>query len=131
MSALAWAAGAVLAAFAIDRAACAMEARGWIYWRHRKPKGGAIIIDPIATALNPAHSHVVEERERTETAGASFEDGRDVGVGTARASCDTVGDQVEGGRRQPKLLPPLVPAPGPNSRPCHTYRDRDASNTTL
>lgn len=82
MTALAWAAGAVLAAFAIDRAACAMEARGWIYWRHRKPKGGAIIIDPIVTALNPAHSHVVEERERTEIAGASFEDGRGTGGGT-------------------------------------------------
>lgn len=82
MSALAWAAGAVLAGFAIDRAACAMEARGWIYWRHRKPKGGAIIIDPIATALNPAHSHVVEERERTEIAWASFEDGRGTGGGT-------------------------------------------------
>lgn len=97
MSALAWAAGAALAAFAIDRAACAMEARGWIYWRHRKPKGGAIIIDPIATALNPAHSHVVEEREQTEIAGASFEDGRDTG-GTARRCHDCGGPTIEGGR---------------------------------
>jgi len=48
-------------------------------------EGGAIIIDPLATALNPAHSHVVEERDRTEISGASFEDGR--------ATCGGTGDR--------------------------------------
>ena len=61
-----WALGAVVALLALDRLATWAEARGWLYWRKRKPgqlPGGGILGD-LVEVFQPARRHVVQERDR-------------------------------------------------------------------
>lgn len=66
-----WLAGIAAAAVAVDRVALWAEARGWIYWRHRKPDSNAGgVFSDLVELFEPSHRHLVEEQqwERYRTA---------------------------------------------------------------
>jgi hypothetical protein len=65
-----WGVGGLIVLFALDRVLLWMEARGWIYWRRIKSKGGAGDIltgfgftDPGTRYLEEARRKQVQEDE--------------------------------------------------------------------
>jgi hypothetical protein len=63
-------AGAIVALIALDRLLLWMEARGWIYWRKVKPKGGGLAAGLMAMhqLVEPDVRHVREDREQRHVA---------------------------------------------------------------
>jgi hypothetical protein len=59
-------AGVLIALFLLDRLGLWMEARGWIYWRKVKPKGGGVAagLSAFRELVEPQVRHVAEDRER-------------------------------------------------------------------
>jgi len=59
-------AGVLVGAFLLDRLGLWMEARGWIYWRKVKPKGGGLAagLSAFRELVEPQVRHVAEDRER-------------------------------------------------------------------
>jgi len=55
----------LVGAFALDRLGLWMEARGWIYWRKLKPKGGGLAAGLTAfhQLVEPQVRQVIEDRE--------------------------------------------------------------------
>ena len=51
--------------FVLDRLGLWMEARGWVYWRKMKPKGGGLAAGLTAfhELVEPQVRHVAEDRE--------------------------------------------------------------------
>ena len=68
-------AAAIAALVLLDRLLLWMEAREWICWRKRKPKGGGGGISATLTAMHqlvePEVRHVIEERDQRRTADTS------------------------------------------------------------
>ena len=58
-------AAVVIGLFLLDRLALWMEARGWIYWRKIKPKGGggAAALTSFHQLIEPGVRDVIEERQ--------------------------------------------------------------------
>ena len=56
----------LVALLAADRLCLWMESRGWIYWRRRKPDPRGAVLGTVEEVFNPAHVHVVEQRETEE-----------------------------------------------------------------
>lgn len=66
--------GAIVMLIALDRMLLWMEAREWIYWRKRKPKGGGGIaagLTAMHQLVEPDVQHVIEDREQRRTADTS------------------------------------------------------------
>ena len=63
-------AGAIAALIALDRLLLWMEARGWIYWRKVKPKGGGLAagLTAMHQLVEPDVRHVREERDQRSAA---------------------------------------------------------------
>lgn len=85
-----WVLGAVALLVLLDRLALGAEARGWLYWRRRKPDadGGGAVLGDVFEIFQPSRQHVVEERDRKrrdiaqkESADPPF--GIDLDAGTA------------------------------------------------
>lgn len=77
MGPLVWIVGIVAALFAIDRLLLWMEAKGWIYWRKVKSKGGAgSAFLGVESITNPNAEHIFVARE---TIHEDEEDGDDDG----------------------------------------------------
>ncbi|HEY2586994.1 MAG TPA: hypothetical protein VGI81_14710 [Tepidisphaeraceae bacterium] len=58
--------GVAVGLLVLDRVALWMEARGWIYWRRVKPKGGGGVaagLTAFQQLIEPQVRHVIEERE--------------------------------------------------------------------
>ncbi len=53
----------VAAMFAIDRLGLWMETRGWIYWRKKKRKGAAGVVE-LFGAFDPGLKHLNEVRQK-------------------------------------------------------------------
>ena len=66
---------AAAALFLLDRLALRAEAKGWIYWRRRKPSGstGADLLLDV-NLFDPGARHVVEVREAEPTEEISNDD---------------------------------------------------------
>lgn len=66
--------GAIAALFAFDRILLWMEAREWIYWRKRKPKGGGGIaagLTAMHKIVEPDVRYVIEDRGERKLADTS------------------------------------------------------------
>jgi hypothetical protein len=64
-----WTVAAVLAVIGFDRLLLWMEAKGWIYWRKVKRKGGggaAAALISLNAMYDPSAYHVAEAREEQE-----------------------------------------------------------------
>jgi hypothetical protein len=63
-----------LALFAVDRVALWIEARGWIYWRKVKPKGGGMsrTLTSMQAFVEPEIQHVIEERQQQSALSDDF-----------------------------------------------------------
>ncbi|MGE3819684.1 MAG: hypothetical protein AB7I30_09630 [Isosphaeraceae bacterium] len=57
---------ALAALLAAHRLASVLEKRGWIYYLHQKPRGGASrFFQPFQEVLDPSARHVVQVHEQT------------------------------------------------------------------
>jgi hypothetical protein len=66
--------GAVVGVFLLDRLLLWMEAREWIYWRKRKPKGGGGIAGGLTAMhqiVEPDVRYVIEDRDQRKVADTS------------------------------------------------------------
>lgn len=65
LSAALWIGSGVAALFLIDRVALWAEERGWIYWRRKRAKTGALgsALMEMNTFTNPSAQHVVEAKD--------------------------------------------------------------------
>lgn len=65
LGAVLWVGGVVVALFLIDRFALWAEERGWIYWRRKRAKTGALgsALMEMDTLTNPSAQHVVEAKD--------------------------------------------------------------------
>lgn len=50
----------------LDRVGLWMEAKGWLYYRHKKPSGGGIgnALQEFNAFLNPSTRHVLEVKQK-------------------------------------------------------------------
>lgn len=70
--------GLIAAIFALDRVACWMEARGWIYWRHKK--GSASAMGNVFAVLNEAfdpsvkHTQSIHHKHHEDDEGDPLDD---------------------------------------------------------
>ncbi|WP_201308901.1 hypothetical protein [Puerhibacterium puerhi] len=59
--------GCVAAIVAIDRLALRAEAKGWIYWRHTRPKpDGGAVLGELVEAFQPSTQLTLQEKQRLE-----------------------------------------------------------------
>ena len=65
--------GLAIALFCLDRLFLYLERRGWIYYRRRKPSGGAIgdVFLEMQSFVQPSIRNVVEHRQGEEVQGKS------------------------------------------------------------
>lgn len=65
VAAVAWAVGLAAALLVADRLLLAAEARGWIYYRRRKPNPGSLgdAMLRVQGMIEPGQAHVAEARE--------------------------------------------------------------------
>lgn len=68
---------AVIALFALDWLLLRMEAKGWIYWRNGKPKGGGVAagLSAMHQLVEPDVRYVIEDRAQRRTADPSEQGG--------------------------------------------------------
>ncbi|WP_052450834.1 hypothetical protein [Actinomyces polynesiensis] len=70
--------GATVALFGLDRLLLWAEARGWIFYRRRKPDGTGAVLDPVFDVLDPSHVHLVEEQEHQRVVGVEDSTKQDI-----------------------------------------------------
>ncbi len=70
--------GLALAGFLLDRLMCALERRGFVYWRHRKAPRGTMAnaFLEIESLVTPSKAHVVVERKRAPDGDEGEGDGK-------------------------------------------------------
>ena len=72
---LLWLVAVTVAALVLDRLLLALEAKGWIYWRHNRPARGASTYHMLElhSTFDPGIQHVldvtVKEEEEEDTSG--------------------------------------------------------------
>lgn len=69
-----WIIGVLLIIYIVDKIMLAMESRGWVYWRKRKPSSAvsSSAFGELIDAFQPSQQIIQEERQKIE-AGVDYD----------------------------------------------------------